>query len=133
MIPVSAVSALSNSESIATCRSASAASALAISASIDALMLVTAVNNASSLAISIELTKSTTSLNWSKSTVEPSKIASILPFSTSMLDCNLFSASIALFSSADTAATLSLTSLLIKLFRYLSFSALVTASASKLD
>ena len=42
---------------------------------------VTADNNALSFAKSIPLTKETISANWSKSTVEPSRIASILPSS----------------------------------------------------
>ena len=42
---------------------------------------VTADNNALSFSKSIPLTKETISANWSKLTVEPSRIASILPFS----------------------------------------------------
>ena len=76
----------------------------AASSSIEFSIPITAFRSASSLVKSIDCTKETTSANWSKSTVDPSSIASIRPFSTSILDWRTPSASYALAISVDKAA-----------------------------
>ena len=80
---------------------ASAAIALASSASREELIEVTADNNALSFSRSIDSTKSTTSLNWSRLTDDPSRIASIRPLSTEISEDNPASADILADSSVE--------------------------------
>ena len=82
---------LDSKEEIESSIAESAACLSAASSEIESSIPITAFKSASSLVKSIDWTKETTSANWSKSTVDPSKIASIRPFSMSIADCNVAS------------------------------------------
>ena len=84
--------ALYTEEVICDDNEASADSIASVSQPISVPILVTVDNNALSFSRSIPLTKETISANWSRSTVEPSKIASILPFSVLIAVSNEVSA-----------------------------------------
>ena len=90
-----------SNEEIISSIAESADSLSVTSCEIESSMLIIAFINASSFVKSIELTKSTTSLNWSKSISDPSSIESILPAWTSILDWSTPSAVVALASSSS--------------------------------
>ena len=99
-----AASSAASAAILAASSAASASSAATLFAVISTLILVTAASNSASLLRSLVSMNSTTSLNWFKSTCEPDKITSSLPFSESIAVCNPASASILAASSAPSAA-----------------------------